>query len=283
MLFCKKNTFIPLIFFTYISFFVNGCKNISIQSQYSKKTINGEKLCVFVNIENHQSKAFANKLNDNPFASQQPNCNYFLVANIFHNDNPITSVAGVRMEGKIDMYASYALYAYNTAQAQQVQNILDNPLIRSYDEFTSSKNSSMSKTSIINQENQVLAQDYSGSRRSYNNAIGRLNNVLKRISSGTERESMSYLINIPIVTTEEQNKYDVEEQLAKTLAEEIINDIVIDIAEYKERTQTKLQQMENEIATKKNTKTITKTKSKRTTKKNNTSTNSNNKSSNEKK
>ena len=277
MLFYKKNTIILFVFLFCIFIFENGCKNISIQSQYSKKTINGEKLCIFVNIENHQSKAFANKLNDNPFASEQPNCDYFLVATINHNDNAITSAAGVRMEGKIDMHASYALYEYNVAKAQQVQNILDNPLIRSYDEYTSSKNSSMSKTSIINQESQVLAQDYSGSRRSYNNTIGRLNNVLKRISSGAERESMSYLINVPIVTTEEQNKYDVEEQLARALAEEVINDIAIDIAEYKDRTKTKPAPTENDISTTQQTNVNSLAEDKQTAKKNNKSTKSNDK------
>ena len=289
MFFCKKNTFILFIFFTYISFFINGCKNVSIQSQYSKKTINGEKLCTFVNIENHQSKVFANKLDDNPFASQRPNCDYFLVANISHNDSPITSVAGVRMEGKIDMSASYALYAYDKTKDKQVQNILDNPLIRSYDEYTSSRNSSMSKTSIINQESQVLAQDYSGSRRSYGNTIGRLNNVLKRIGSGSENETMTYLNNVTIITSEEQNKYDVEEQLAKTLAEEIINDIAIDIADYKEQIQTQLQQpLKDSIDAEKNTTTTTKKlkkttrtkkkkKNKLTTKRSNKITNSNEK------
>ena len=280
MFFYRKNTLIPFIFLICISFFVDGCKNVSIQSQYSKKTTNEEKLCIFVNIENHQSKAFANKLNDNPFASRQPNCNYFLVANIYHNDSAITSVAGVRIEGKISMNASYALYEYNATQAQKVQNILDNPLIRSYDEYTGSKNSSMSKTSIINQESQVLAQDYNGSKRSYNNTIGRLNNVLTRISSGTENESMSYLINIPIVTSEEQNKYDVEEQLAKTLAEEIINNIAIDIEEYKERTKTKPQLTENntiDIQKKSNIASSSNANNKQTVKKNKKITNSNGK------
>ena len=229
MLLIKFLFFITTLFICCYSY---GC--VGVLSKYNQSVLDGEKICVYANIENEMQRVFIKTLKDNPFITELEKCNYLLVATIYSSLSSLSRSGGVKMEENINANVIYNLYKYDAKEYLKVKDILNNPTIREFHQYTSGKNVSMSKGSGASmREARETTFELQGILKVYNDTNNRLARILKLANKGTERSAMSYFFNILTPTASVQNKSDIETQLARELASRIIDDVIFDIIDFK--------------------------------------------------
>ena len=220
-----------------VLFLVYSCDNI--YSVYNTKIINNEKICVHTYLENNYSRRFLFFFLENPHISEMPNCDYLLVVAIEGDYNTVNNVAGIRLENKVKLNAKYSLFKYEDKKYHQVKDILENPTIRSFEQYTSNKNASLSKgRSLATNEKAERTFDSTGLREIYKTTTKRLQNHLSLIGGGMRTAEMVYMTNNLLLSSLEQGQTDAENQLATSLAQTILNSAILDILDfYKEQEQ----------------------------------------------
>ncbi len=232
-----------------VLFLIYSCDNI--YSVYNTKIINNEKICVHTYLENNYSRRFLKSLKENPHINEMPNCDYLLVVAIEGDYNTVNNVAGVRLENKVKLNAKYSLFKYEDKKYHQVKDILENPTIRSFEQYTSNKNASLSKgRSLATNEKVEKTFDSVGLQEIYKTTKERLQNHLSLIGGGMRTAEMVYMTNNLLLSSLEQGQTDAENQLATSLAQTILNSAILDILDfYKEQEQRECLRLYNNNTT----------------------------------
>ena len=192
-----------------VLFLIYGCDNI--YSVYNTKIINNEKICVHTYLESNYSRRFLKSLKENPHINEMPNCDYLLVVAIEGDYNTVNNVAGVRLENKVKLNAKYSLFKYEDNKYHQVKDILENPTIRSFEQYTSNKNASLSKgRSLATNEKVERTFDSAGLREIY--------------KTTKVYNSISYWLNV--------DDFSISEHTGKTSQGESVNSIHIKDSRY---------------------------------------------------
>jgi len=224
--------FFYIISFIFLSFFLSSCKNI--KSLYDEDIIDNDKICIFTNIENNFTRSFLSKLKENPHIGDFPQCEYLLFLIIYDKTLPIINMVGLNQGKIIDMNVYYILYKNDQLKIDKVKEIFDNPSMRTYKQYIERYDFYMSGGTMTN-ENTYVNYNNEGLRSYYNDMIKRISNVLDEVNSTNIQEQMSMSINplLPFSTTQERQSYEI--QMSEIIAERVIQNVVLDIVEYKHK------------------------------------------------
>ncbi len=220
----------------------NCSVNINTNINNSNETI-----CVFGNIENNYTRLFLQKLKEKPFIQEYPNCKYILFTNLVDSHRTINTITGLASQVIIGISASYAIFENDLSKQEQIKNIINNPSMHDYSFWTGAKNAYSSRGNRT--EGAEKSSYAEGTRSVYNNAIARIKSVTKYVNNGTESGQIAYSTNPILLTSETQSSADALEQLAVAMAQKVIDNVVIDIEDYKE---TKIKQQEEQQKKEKN-------------------------------
>jgi len=226
------------IFFLILSLWL--CKCEKTYSLYDVNIINNEKICVHMYLEDNYSRRFLQSLKESPHIAEMPNCHYLLIVALDSNYRTVNNVAGVRLENKVYITAKYNLFKYEKIKSTQIENILENPTIRDFEQYTSNKNAYLTKgRSLATNENAERNFDSAGQKKLYTTTTNRIKNILPLIGGGAENAESVYMTNNLLLSSLEQSKADAENQLAKTLGQTIINSAILDILNYYDEKEKK--------------------------------------------
>lgn len=215
-----------------LSIILISCKNFT--SLYNKDVINGQKICIFLNIENNFSKHFLNKLKENPHIVDFPHCEYLLFAIIYDKTLSITNMIGLQQGKIIDMNVYCTLYKNDHNKIKDIEEIFTHPNNREYKQYIERNNFYLSsKPNMVNESNTVNYNN-EGLRTYYYKMQNRLNKVLTKINEIDIQEQLSYSQNPLLPFSSTQSKQDYELQIANIIAERTIQNVIIDIIEYKQ-------------------------------------------------
>lgn len=228
----KDKTSFKLSYLASLILLSSGC--YGVQSNYSSSILNNEKICIYVNIENNAQRIFNKTLTENWHVSTIPNCDYLLVATLYSNNIKISNASGVRLENNVMMTANYNIYKYNIQNKNKIDNILNNLDLRDFQQYTSGKNASMSKGSGVTiTEHMENILEMQGILRVYNGTTNKLGSILEPVGNGSVNASSSYAIHDVLLTNSNQGLYDTEQQLAQYLANDVMENVVFDIIDFK--------------------------------------------------
>lgn len=230
--FMKKKKFLFFASAIFLLLPIFGCK--SVHSQYGSNLISDKNICVYLNIENNLNRVFIRRLKENPniinSTDVSNNCDYLLLVVLYQTHMEILSAAGIRIENKITMSAVYNLYKYDKTKTSKIKTVLETPILYNFDQYVGAKNWLMSKSGGAN-ANEHKEKDFEvkGTLNVYYGTKVRIDEILKQIGSGKDTEDGIYMVNNALLTGLQQSKEDVENQLAKTLAERVFDDAILDI------------------------------------------------------
>ena len=242
----RKKTFKNYAFVAMFASFL-GCSGISIKTNiYDNDTI-----CIFTNIHNNHTRLFQKRIKEHKLISEFPNCKYIVFANLTDNYRSIQTITGLSSQNIINITASYTIFENDLQKQNQINEIIDNPSINDYAFWTGAQNAYSSRgTRTEGAERKHYSE---GTKNVYNNTISRIKAITKQIGVGSKQGSIAYSANPILLTAETQSNSDALEQLAVSLADKVINSIIIDIEEYKD------EETNNKKIKKTKNKTITKT------------------------
>ena len=215
--------------FLLIVFFALSCQNLSISNKY--KTGN-EKICIHLNIETNIDRLFVKQFKENPNISDIDDCDYFLLATITKIPRAITSSAGIQVINNVNLYAHYNLYKFDRTKLNEVKNILENPSIYEHINYTSKKKPAILKSSSVMNDIREQAGENQNVMNIYSRTNRKINKLLTKISAGYSNKNINYVINYSLLTNLQQSRDDAEEQIIKTLAEQIYNNVLLDIEDF---------------------------------------------------
>ena len=161
---------------------------------------------------------------------QIPDCDYLVYAMLTESSSRQAPMSGMEYFETQSMNVMYSIYKFdkNTQKIKQVQEIIDNPTIIKHEKYTESFGRGAIASRVNNPTRRVLL-----SVRSYNNAYTedsrRFSKVLKNIGGGGYNEFLNTQQNLIVLTAETQAKTDAYEQMAKSLARKVINDVSVKI------------------------------------------------------
>ena len=158
-----------------------------------------------------------------------PNCDYILYITLYTTKNSLQTVSGIQLQNSIVTTAKYYLFRYDNAKFNEINNIINNPSILENSIYTGRKNTyiALSRTREY-KRNVQLRKDYT---KSYRSDVLRLSEHLKVAAQGQSVEKNNFASNPLLITTETQGEADARENIVKTIANHIFNDVSIDVLE----------------------------------------------------
>ena len=224
-----KKVFINYIFIAMlVSFF--GCSGVSVKTNiYDADTT----ICVFTNIQNNYTRLFQKRIKEHKSIGDFPNCKYIVFANLADNYRAITTITGLSSQNIISITASYTIFENDLQKQNQIEAIINNPSINDYTFWTGAQNAYSSRGT--RNEGAERLHYSEGAKNVYNNTISRMQAIIKQINNGSEQGSIAYSTNPILLTAETQSNDDSLEQLAIALADKVMNNVIIDIEEYKDK------------------------------------------------
>ena len=180
-------------------------------------------------IEDNESRIFYNTLTENLGEHKLPNCDYILYITLYTTKNSLQTVSGIQLQNSIVTTAKYYLFRYDNAKFNEINNIINNPSILENSIYTGRKNTyiALSRTREY-KRNVQLRKDYT---KSYSSDVRRLSEHLKVAAQGQSVEKNNFASNPLLITTETQGETDARENIVKTIANHIFNDVSIDVLE----------------------------------------------------
>lgn len=180
-------------------------------------------------IEDNESRIFYNTLTENLGEHKLPNCDYILYITLYTTKNSLQTVSGIQLQNSILTNARYYLFRYDNTKFNEVNSIINNPSILEKSIYTSRKNQyiALSRTREY-KRNIQLRRDYT---KSYSSDVRRLSEHLKIAAQGQSVEKNNFASNPLLITTETQGEADARENIVKTIANHIFNDVSIDVLE----------------------------------------------------
>ncbi len=180
-------------------------------------------------IEDNESRIFYNTLTENLGEHKLPNCDYILYITLYTTKNSLQTVSGIQLQNSIVTTAKYYLFRYDNAKFNEINNIINNPSILENSIYTGRKNTyiALSRTREY-KRNVQLRKDYT---KSYSSDVLRLSEHLKVAAQGQSVEKNNFASNPLLITTETQGEADARENIVKTIANHIFNDVSIDVLE----------------------------------------------------
>ena len=215
--------------FLLLVFSALSCQKLSVSNKY---TTSNEKICIHLNIESNIDRLFLKQFKENPNVANIDDCDYFLLATITKMPRAITSSAGIQVINNVNMYAYYNLYKFNRTKLNEVKNILENPSIYEHINYTGKKKPAILKSSSAMNEIREQTGENQNIMNIYAKTNIKINKLLTKISNGYSNKNINYVINYGLLTNLQQSRDDAEEQIIKTLAEQIYNNILLDIEDF---------------------------------------------------
>ena len=180
-------------------------------------------------IEDNESRIFYNTLTENLGEHKLPNCDYILYITLYTTKRALRTVSGIQLQNSITTTARYYLFRYDDKKFKEVKNIVDHPTTLENSIYTSRKNEyiALSRTREY-KRNRVIRRDYTDA---YRQDVRRLAEHLQIAAQGQSVEKNSFASNPLIITTETQGEMDARENIVKTVAKHIFDDVSIDVLE----------------------------------------------------
>ena len=180
-------------------------------------------------IENNESRIFYNTLTENLGEHKLPNCDYILYITLYTTKRALRTVSGIQLQNSITTTARYYLFRYDDKKFKEVKNIVDHPTTLENSIYTSRKNEyiALSRTREY-KRNRVIRRDYTDA---YRQDVRRLAEHLQIAAQGQSVEKNSFASNPLIITTETQGEMDARENIVKTVAKHVFDDVSIDVLE----------------------------------------------------
>ena len=216
------------IFTIVLILFVSACQGVRPQlgeQSYTKQ----KKVCTVMRIEDNEGRIFYNTLTENLGEHKLPNCDYILYITLYTTKRALRTVSGIQLQNSVSTTARYYLFRYDDKKFKEVKNIIDHPTTLENSIYTSQKNAyiALSRTREY-KRNRQLRKDYS---KTYSSDVRKLAKHLKIASQGQSTEKNNFASNPLIITSETQGEVDARENVVKTIAKHIFDDISIDILE----------------------------------------------------
>ena len=211
-----------------------NCQSIS-----NKYNTIGEKICVYLNIHNDNDRLFLKRFKENPNISNIDDCDYLSLIFIQQTQRAILNSVGIRMLNSTTFSAYYDLYKIEKDKISEVKQVLDNPSVQEYIDYTGGKNPVILKSSATINENKEITYENQSENRVHNSTKARVASLLRNISSGFNVENGSSTVNYNLLTNLQQSREDIERQLVQTLADRTYDDILLDVLEYKKNEKKK--------------------------------------------
>lgn len=224
----------------FIFLFLFNCQSIS-----NKYNTTGEKICVYLNINNNNDRLFLKRFKENPNISNIDDCDYLSLIFIQQTQRAILNSVGIRILNSTTFSAYYDLYKIEKDKISEVKQILDNPSVHEHIDYTGGKNPMILKSSATINENKEIIYENQSENRVYTLTKARVGALLGNISSGFNIENGSSTVNYNLLTNLQQSREDIEKQLVQTLADRTYDDVLLDILEYKKNEMKKNSSGEN--------------------------------------
>lgn len=180
-------------------------------------------------IEDNENRIFYNTLTENLGEHKLPNCDYILYITLYTTKRALRTVSGIQLQNSITTIARYYLFRYDDKKFKEVKNIVDHPTTLENSIYTSRKNEyiALSRTREY-KRNRVIKRDYTDA---YRQDVRRLAEYLKIAAQGQSTEKNNFASNPLLITTETQEEADARENIVKTVAKHVFDDVSIDVLE----------------------------------------------------
>jgi len=207
---------------------LSACQKVSTQLG-EQSYIKQKKVCTVMRIEDNESRLFYNTLTENLGEHKLPNCDYILYISLYTTKRALGTVSGIQLQNSITTTAKYYLFRYNDKKYKEVNNIVNHPTTLENSIYTSRKNEyiALSRTREY-KRNRLIRRDYTDA---YRQDIRRLAEHLKVAAQGQSTEKNNFASNPLLITTETQGETDARENIVKTVAKHVFDDVSIDILE----------------------------------------------------
>lgn len=180
-------------------------------------------------IEDNESRIFYNTLTENLGEHKLPNCDYILYITLYTTKRALNTVSGIQLQNSITTTAKYYLFRYDDKKYKEVNDIVNHPTTLESSIYTSRKNEyiALSRTREY-KRNRQLSRDYT---EAYRRDVRRLAEYLKITAQGQSTEKNNFASNPLLITTETQGEADARENVVKTVAKHVFDDVSIDVLE----------------------------------------------------
>jgi len=180
-------------------------------------------------IEDNESRIFYNTLTENLGEHKLPNCDYILYITLYTTKRAISTVSGIQLQNSITTTARYYLFRYDDKKYKEVNDIVNHPTTLENSTYTTRKNAyiALSRTREY-KRNRQLSKDYTNA---YRRDVQKLAEQLKIAAQGQSAEKNNFASNPLLITTETQGETDARENVVKTVAQHVFDDVSIDILE----------------------------------------------------
>ena len=180
-------------------------------------------------IEDNESRIFYNTLTENLGEHKLPNCDYILYITLYTTKRALNTVSGIQLQNSITTTAKYYLFRYDDKKYKEVNDIVNHPTTLESSIYTSRKNEyiALSRTREY-KRNRQLSRDYT---EAYRRDVRRLAEHLKITAQGQSTEKNNFASNPLLITTETQGEADARENVVKTIAKHVFDDVSIDVLE----------------------------------------------------
>ena len=180
-------------------------------------------------IEDNESRIFYNTLTENLGEHKLPNCDYILYITLYTTKRALSTVSGIQLQNSITTTARYYLFRYDNKKYKEVNDIVNHPTTLESSIYTSRKNQyiALSRTREY-KRNRLISRDYTDA---YRKDVRRLADHLTIVAQGQSMEKNNFASNPLLLTTETQGETDARENIVKTVAQHVFDDISIDILE----------------------------------------------------
>ena len=180
-------------------------------------------------IEDNESRIFYNTLTENLGEHKLPNCDYILYITLYTTKRALNTVSGIQLQNSITTTAKYYLFRYDDKKYKEVNDIVNHPTTLESSIYTSRKNEyiALSRTREY-KRNRQLSRDYT---EAYRRDVRRLAEHLKITAQGQSTEKNNFVSNPLLITTETQGEADARENVVKTVAKHVFDDVSIDVLE----------------------------------------------------
>ena len=207
---------------------VSACQGVRPQLGEQSYT-SQKKVCTVMRIEDNESRIFYNTLTENLGEHRLPHCDYVLYITLYTTKRELGTVSGIQLQNSITTTARYYLFRYDNKKYKEVNNIINHPTTLENSIYTSRKNEyiALSRTREY-KRNRITRRDYTDA---YRRDVRRLADHLKIAAQGQSTEKNNFASNPLLITAETQGETDARENVVKTVAQRVFDDVSIDILE----------------------------------------------------
>ena len=207
---------------------LSACQKVSPQlgeQSYTKQ----KQVCTVMRIEDNESRIFYNTLTENLGEHKLPNCDYILYISLYTTKRALGTVSGIQLQTSITTTAKYYLFRYNNKKYKEINDIVNNPTTLENSIYTSHKNEyiALSRTREY-KRNRLIRRDYTDA---YRKDVRKLAEHLKIAAQGQSTEKNNFASNPLLITAETQGEVDARENVVKTVAKHVFDDVSIDVLE----------------------------------------------------